>query len=554
MVTDGVNGFRPPPRSPERFAQHIGDLLANRTLYERCAAAALEAARFCRLEAVSRRWDEILQSWGIEPLADGPCRLRRLAAGGWPSRKQIWESSRHWSRATAARGLAVVPPSWWLGRDYRRRRDGLHAAQRWNEERIRDYQLRHLRRVVHLAWERCAYYRRSWRTCGFEPGDLRGIEDLAALPVIDRTALDEAPEDFLAIGPEVRGVDFVTTGGTGGAPLRFCIDRGRSSAEFAHLAVSWERAGYRLGGPLAIIRGRAVEARPDGLRHEFDPLLRQHWYSGLHLTDQELHRYLEHIATLGPCWLHVYPSVAVMLARWVQRSGQSVPQNIRGLLAESEIVYAGQRELVEAVFGSRLFACYGQSEKLVLAAECEHSSDYHVWPTYGFFELLDDDGQPVRTPGQRGEIAGTGFLNTVMPFVRYRTGDHATYVGPRCTACNRNHPLLRDISGHRIQETLELADGAAVPWAALNVHDDTFRNVRRFQFIQERPGRAELLVIPAAEFGDADRRRIQRALEQRLGGRLQLTLRLVEDIPASPRGKAIYVARRRSRPARTTLL
>ena len=54
--------------------------------------------------------------------------------------------------------------------------------------------------------------------------------------------------------------------------------------------------------------------------------------------------------------------------------------------------------MIEEVFGVRMFSCYGHSEKLVLAAECEHSTDCHVWPTYGFFELIDEQGEVITTP------------------------------------------------------------------------------------------------------------------------------------------------------------
>jgi phenylacetate-CoA ligase len=181
---------------------------------------------------------------------------------------------------------------------------------------------------------------------------------------------------------------------------------------------------------------------------------------------------------------------------------------------------------------------------VVLAAGCEHSDDYHIWPTYGYFELLDDDGNPVTTPGQRGEIIGTGFINTVMPFIRYRTGDWATYVSERCKACGREHTLIRDICGHRNQEVLIAADGSEIPWAALNMHDDTFLNVRQFQFHQETPGQAVLRIVPAGKFGEDDAERICRNLGRKLDRRLAFTIERVDAIPLSVRGKAIYVDQR----------
>ncbi len=295
---------------------------------------------------------------------------------------------------------------------------------------------------------------------------------------------------------------------------------------------------------MAVFRGRVVEPDAAGLRHEYDPLFRHHYYSNFHMTDENMRRYIEHVSTIGPCVLHVYPSSIAALTRFLMRIGRPAPGNVRAILAESEIVYPEQRRLAEEVFGCRYFSGYGHTEKVVASAECEQSTDQHMFPTYGHFELLDTEGRPITTPGRTGEIAGTGFINTVVPFIRYRTGDYATYVSDRCGACGRAHVCVRDIAGHRTQEVLVAADGARISWTALNMHDDTFDRVRQVQFFQDTPGRAVLRVVAAAGFSEADRRRIQESLGRKFDNRLEFTLEVVDGIPLTGRGKVVYVDQR----------
>ncbi len=457
------------------------------------------------------------------------------------SRKNIWEATPPALRRVIGRPLGVLGPTVLLGSRFRKVRAFVEESQWWDLERIRAYQTDQLRRICTRAWQRSPFYRDWFRKAGFDPRDLRQPEDLRALPPIDRETVRAHLAEMCTVDPATSNVDFVSTGGTGGQPLHFYIGADRSSVEYAYLVASWERVGFRLGSTMAVLRGRVVPPGRDGLRCEYDPLLRHWYYSTFHMDDQDMRRYVEHMRRIGPCFLHVYPSTAAILARFIRRSGLAAPDNIRAVIAESEIVYPDQRRLVEEVFGVRYFACYGHTEKLVAAAECEHCSDYHVWPTYGYFELLDAAGRPVTTPGQRGEIVGTGFINTVMPFIRYRTGDWATYVADRCNACGRNHVLIRDIRGHRTQEMLVAHDGSLVPWTALNMHDDTFVHVLRFQFYQERPGYAVLRVVPAESFTDADARRILERLGRKLAGRVELELERVPEIETTPRGKAAYV-------------
>lgn len=456
------------------------------------------------------------------------------------SRKNLWDACPAPLRRVFGGVLGQVPMGLLLGRHFRKVRAFAGQAERWPAARAREYQLQKVKEILAIA-SGTPFYSHLWRQAGVSWQDLKSLEDLKDFPIISKQDVREHARDMCVPPAPQAGCDEIATGGTSGDPLVFYMDRRRHGAEYAYLTQSWGRVGYRPGDTLAVLRGRMVQPDRSGLLHELDPLLRQHFYSSFHLSDENLGRYLEHIATIGPCFLHAYPSSAAALARYCRRNGIRGPANIRAVILESENVYGPQREMVQEVLGCRYFSCYGHTEKLVMAAECEHSTDYHVWPTYGYFELLNERGSPVATPGQQGEIVGTGFINRVMPFIRYRTGDWATYVGDRCEACGRQHPIIRDIRGHNLQEVLIGSDGTPISWAALNMHDDTFDRVRQFQFRQHEPGRAVLRVVPADGFDEMCRQRIQTNMGRKLDGRLSFTIELVPAIPLSSRGKTIYV-------------
>lgn len=460
------------------------------------------------------------------------------------SKKNLWERTPSWVKQSLGSGLSLLPVEWFLGRSFRKNCKFAQMAQWWPAERLREHQLSRLRAILGLAYEKTTFYRRMFDSVGFHPGNLTCLSALRQLPTIDKGAVIKNLTEMCTKSVKAMDVDYVSTGGTSGTPLYFYLNASRSYVEYAYLVASWARVGYEFGTPMAVLRGRVVVPDRHGFYHEYDPILRQHYYSSFHMSDENMACCLEHIASIGPCFLHVYPSSVAALARFCRRADVRPPRNICGIIAESEIVYPQQRRMVEEVFACRYFSCYGHTEKLVLAVECEHSTDYHVWPTYGYFELLDERGHPVTVPGQRGEIVGTGFISTVMPLIRYRTGDWATYVGDRCEACGREHIVIRDILGHRTQEVLIAADGSEISWTALNMHDDTFLHVQQFQFIQERPGHAVLRVVAAGGFKEEDVSRIHRNIGRKLDGRLTFEIERVEAIPTSARGKAIYVDQR----------
>ena len=84
-------------------------------------------------------------------------------------------------------------------------------------------------------------------------------------------------------------------------------------------------------------------------------------------------------------------------------------------------------------------------------------------------------------------------------------------------------------------------DLSEISWTALNMHDDTFINVRQFQFFQNTPGKGTLRIVPSAPFRDEDRDRIEQRFSKKLDGKFVFDIKLCDEIPLSPRGKAIYV-------------
>lgn len=554
LVQNGITGWRVTPSDLAAYAQRIHELLGDERQWRQLSGAArMRACEHNSLDAVIQKWERCLSRLMPAPARarkaiGAPIIAHRSAIGsiGLSSnrRYRLWQRLPTAIKNTLARPIHMVPTKTLLGSSYRTYCRFANESDRWPLERARAFQLAAVRRICRLAYERSKFYRKAFRQAELDPDQIMVLDDLRKLPTIDRNTVQANAREMCTVSLSAYGIESISTGGTGGKPLRFFAGADRSVIEYAYLVASWRRAGYQLGTRMAVFRGRVVPEDSNSLRHEYDPILRHHCYSVFHLTDENVRRYLEHVRQLGTCFLHVYPSSVDILAGFIRRSGMKPVENIRGIIAESETVYPEQRRRIEDVFGCRLFSCYGHSEKLILAAECEHSTNYHVWPTYGYFELLDDAGDPVTTPGQRGEIVGTGFINRVMPFIRYRTGDRATYVSDKCAACGRAHPIIKDISGHRVQEVLIASDGAEISWTALNMHDDTFDNVRQFQFRQDSPGHAILRIVPAPGFSDADAKRIQQSLARKLDGRLAFTIESTDVIALTPRGKAIYVDQR----------
>jgi phenylacetate-CoA ligase len=207
----------------------------------------------------------------------------------------------------------------------------------------------------------------------------------------------------------------------------------------------------------------------------------------------------------------------------------------KAILAASENVYPEQRDFVEDVFKCRYYSAYGQSEKVIMGGECEYSTYYHMFPQYGYLELIDSDGKSVLEEDSVGEIVGTGFLNYAMPFIRYRTGDMGVYSKEECK-CGRQFPIIKRIEG-RLQEYLIAVNHNLISYTSINFHSDIFDNVKRYQYFQEKVGDVVLKIEKGKYYSENDTNKILLEHEKKFKGQMKLELLFVPQIELTKRGK-----------------
>src|SRR5438552_1115656 len=59
------------------------------------------------------------------------------------------------------------------------------------EEEIRALQLARLRTLLEHAYQQCPFYRERFQQAGLLPDDIRTLDDLAALPVLEKSDIQE---------------------------------------------------------------------------------------------------------------------------------------------------------------------------------------------------------------------------------------------------------------------------------------------------------------------------------------------------------------------------
>lgn len=419
----------------------------------------------------------------------------------------------------------------------------LQESQWWNKEKLEEYQMQQLEKLLTHSYENVPYYRRIFNESGLKPKDIKSIDDLRKLPFLTRDTVRENLSELVAQNYPKSKLCCVTTGGSIGLPLELYWEKGFTEPkERAFVWRGWSWAGFKHGKKRVILRGDVINRFKDGKRSwwEYNPENNALVLSSYDMADENLPRYIQRINKFKPVAIQGYPSSLYILANFLRSSNLRII-NIKSILTSSETLYPYQRKVIEKYLGAKIYDLYGNAERNVLIMECE-AGRYHNILEYGIMELIGKRGNLVKKEGKAGEIIATGFNNYAMPFIRYKTGDIAVYKEGKCE-CGRNYPLLKRIEG-RIQEYFIDKTGSAVSFIA---HDyclwDVKDKLNAYQYIQSEQGKVLLKIDANKNFSISDIESVKKKF-MKFYPRMDIEIILAKHLPRSKKGKFKYLVQK----------
>ncbi len=422
----------------------------------------------------------------------------------------------------------------------------LQRSQWWSRERIEQDQLRRLRRLLGYVSKHVPYYVRLFKSQELTMRDFQSTSDVAKLPLLTKQDVQHNYDDFIPYGVAKENLVHRSTGGSTGMPLTVYMNLPHMSRDKANTEYYMSVAG------LSIFGHKSVRIYGDQIPSE--RLAKGHyWYvadkrklvmSCYHIARDTAPLYLKAIQDFGPEYIHSRPSALFPLAKELHDLVLSVDLGLRGIFLDGEVLPPGQRDLMESVFGCRVFHVYGHTEGCCVCFSCRHSRYLHVLPHVGVLELLNDSGKPVNQDGKKGEIVVTGLNNYVFPLIRYRTMDIGVYAGGMCS-CGRPFRLLSSIEG-RVQDYAVDSYGNMIPIApaVFNYNDMDWKGIRQFQVRQEKPGALIFKVVREPDVQETETamaERLNNAFSSILAGRFRVEISFVEKLARSRIGKFRYM-------------
>jgi len=417
--------------------------------------------------------------------------------------------------------------------------DFVNESQFWDKERIYNYQLTQLRKLITNAYNNVPFYRNIMKNIGMQPGDFKEIKDLKEFPVITKQTIRDnfklfLADDFKKYNPIQR-----STGGTTGIPFKYYNDSYSWALNWTTKIRTFSWGHYNFGkDTIALLKGGSMlrKGKYSLKTYIWNYLNNSYTIPIMNLTDELMDFHFMKIKKKNIQYLRGYPSSIFTFATYLKNKSISYP--MKGIFTTAEMLFPYQRKVIEHVFDTGIIDCYGCGDGMAGANQCEQKNKYHINIETCYMEILLPDNNQEAKPGEEGKIVTTSLYDYAMPFIRYDTGDMAIQGNGYCS-CEKTLPLLDKIIG-RESDLFVLANGRI-----LNGLSIPFENwddkIEKFQLIQEEQDFIILKLVPTRNFQEKDEKQIMDLLKHNAGNGIRVKIEKVKSLEQTSAGKFKYI-------------
>jgi len=312
-------------------------------------------------------------------------------------------------------------------------------------EELSALQLQRLKSTVDRVYRAVPFYRQKFLEKGFEPGDLKSLDDLQHLPFTTKQDLrDHYPFGMFAV-PLEEIVRVHASSGTTGKPSVVGYTRNDLANWAGLIARSLAMAGGARGDVIQNAYGYGLFTGGLGLHYGAELL----GAVVVPVSGGNTDRQLMLMQDFGTTMLTCTPSYALFLAEEGEAAGLDFKKlPLKAGVFGAEFWTENMRRELEARLDIMALDIYGLSEVMGpgVSMECPAQKGAHVAEDHFIPEIIDPDtGEPLPY-GSRGELALTTITKEGIPLVRYRTRDISVLHPEECS-CGRTHARMERVAG-----------------------------------------------------------------------------------------------------------
>jgi phenylacetate-CoA ligase len=399
------------------------------------------------------------------------------------------------------------------------------------------FQLNKLRSLIRHVYIHVPYYRRVFRSIGLLPEDINSFDDYRRIPIITKEEIRNHWDEFISDEFEHLDRRLIAryTSGSSGDALKVVKTYQERIVSGRHFMKARMKRGLILPTRCVAFGGSPYFIENQGGTIRMGNML---VFSGLHLSEDTIHRYIKDMIYIQPNWIYSLPSIIDVIAKYIIEKGITLSlSNLQLIELAGEYLSEDVRERVKRAFNVSPASQYACQEVWGISFECS-ANLMHVIDDNIYLEVERSDGYPAKF-GEEGESIVTSFTSRTMPFIRYNTRDIVAFIGERC-ACGSNKSIIRMIGGRTTDYVL------GCPGKVGNIIFDTTMKyiqdkhdieVIKHRVVQLSVSEFEIWVSSKSIWDDTIKQTFIESATSLLENQASFVFRFVEELPEHKSGK-----------------
>jgi len=310
---------------------------------------------------------------------------------------------------------------------------------------LEELQLERLESTLNRVYRNVPFYRRKFDEAGFNPDDLRSLDDLRKLPFTVKNDLrDNYPYGLFAV-PLREVVRVHASSGTTGMATVVGYTRNDIKTWSNLVARILTAGGITADDVIQISFNYGLFTGAFGLHYGAERV----GASVIPASSGNTKRQIQIMQDFKTTALVSTPSYAMLIADTLRETGVNLNAlSLKWGLFGAEPWSDAMRKELEMKLGIKATDNYGLSEVMGpgVAGECLEQSGLHINEDHFLVEVINPDTlEPVRL-GEVGELVVTTLTKEAFPMIRYRTRD-LTRLMPEPCPCGRTLRRMSRVMG-----------------------------------------------------------------------------------------------------------
>lgn len=406
----------------------------------------------------------------------------------------------------------------------------LKKSQTWNKDRVQEYKLDRLIKLVAHAEKYVPFYRERFAKYGISSKTIKDFDDFAKIPVLTKKNLkadfDRLKSDNLQDYQPLPA----KTAGTTGNMTRVLRSSYHESFRKAVLWRIYNRFGCEFRQPRVTVDD-PPSFKTNSPLFEHDKIENNLIINTYHLMNGKADIIYEKIKEFRPRMIWGHPTFMAILGENSLKNGKE-PLEIPLIATYAEKIYPYARKLMDAFCIGQHLDYYGNKENTIAAWGKADNKFYEV-SEYCHFEFIPRkiDSMDKDT----GDLVTTSLHNYAFPLIRYIPGDLITYNG--YVNSEVAYPQI-ELHGGRGKDLLLTREGLTIPHLIDYMEMKDFTHLRKHQIEQVSLDKIIVRIVPEKSFDKSVHENILHQLaKESTANRFEVEIEYVDDIPLTKRGK-----------------